>query len=69
MITFDKLIAPAMVLARIFVGALVVSLVNLIGIAGWIAGVGFVLLVLAIVYLDETLMKLEMKYVSPLSGT
>jgi hypothetical protein len=47
----------------LFAGALVISLANLIGIAGWVFGLGFAVVLLAIVYLDQKLMNFEMKYV------
>ncbi len=59
----DNLVALAMFFAGLFVGIMAISIASLIGIAGWIVGLGFAVLALVIIYLDQKLMNFEMKYV------
>ena len=63
MYIFDNLVALAMFFAGLFVGVLATGIASLFGFPGWIVGLGFAVLALVIIFLDQKLMKFGMKYV------
>ena len=62
----DNLVALAMFFAGLFVGVMAIGVASLVGIAGWIVGLGFTVLALVIIFLDQKLMTFGMKYISRL---
>lgn len=59
---FDVMTALAMFLVGLIVATLAMGLADLIGIAGWIVGGFFVLVIFAFIVLHDKLMNFEMKW-------